>query len=548
MAGNTSDQALILAYNQVLGRDPAAAELALGEQQLQGGTPISAIRAYLATTGYATNLIGAIYDGVVAHAVSAPELASDQAYLAGGGDLASLRGYLAASNEAAGKLQWLYTDVVGRAITPGELGSDVAQISAGATLAGLRTYFATTSEATGKLQSLYETELGRAVTPGELASDEQLIANGSSLAAIRGYLSVSGEAVNAIERQYQADFPSAPAAADLVSGQLLLASGASLPFAAADAVSSTAFREEFQSAFGNPASLADILAGTRALADGASLPVAVASSPTVVAFINNTYSSLLGIAPSSGDFNAVEQQIASQFGSQPPYIPVSRSPDDSGLVYSDFTNPDVDNQSYAYPGLPGNLVTATAAASSAFANDINTAFQAAIGRPANAVELAADRSELQLGHDASGQQGTVTIATLQTQIAELSGGAPPREAGQYDNVSITPQTIAGVPGQVYGLLHNDALIALQPAIIAASLSGTQATYIQGFNPATDILQIESRQAAGYAALNVHELGVGSAGFNPASNAFTEVDVGRGATIIVESVSNAVPTAANFRFV
>jgi hypothetical protein len=328
----------------------------------------------------------------------------------------------------------------------------------------------------------------------------------------------------------------------------LLASGASLPFATANAAASTAFREAFQSTFGNPAPLADILAGTQALAGGASLPMALTSSPTLVTFINNTYSSLLGVAPNSTDFNAIEHDFSNQLSAQPPDIPVNRSPDDPGLVYSDFTNPNVDDQSYSYPGLPGSLVTAVAADSSLFANDINAAFQATIGRPANVVELAADRSELQLGSGVSGQQGTVTIATLQTQIAELSGGAPPREAEPSSNIYITPQTIAGVSGQVYGLLHNDALIALNPVVITASLSGTQATYIQGFNPATDILQIESRQASSYAALNVHELGVGSYGFNPASNSFTEVDVGGGATIIVEGVSNAVPTAANFHFV
>lgn len=154
-----------VAYEQTIGRDPTATELALNQQQIANGTSVATLRAYLATTGY-----------------------------------------------AAAALAKLYTDVVGRAITPGELNSGQAALGAGtATLAGLRNDLATTDEALTKLQPLYMTESNRALTPGEAAADERLIAGRSSLAAIRTYLSTSAEAVRGLTERFQTALGTAPA-------------------------------------------------------------------------------------------------------------------------------------------------------------------------------------------------------------------------------------------------------------------------------------------------------------------------------------------------
>ncbi len=511
MAGNTSDQALILAYNQTIGRDPTAAELALGQQQLQAGTAISTIRAYLATTGDAYVSISAIYDDVVGRSLTYPEAVADEAYLAGGGNLANLRTYLSTSNEALDKL---YTDVVERDPTTGELSSEVAAINTGTiTFDGLRSYFATTTEAASKLQTLYQTELGRTVTLGELTGDEQLIANGASLAAIRGYLSTSVEAANAFDRQYQAMFGGPPDAADLTTGKQLLAGGDNLQFAAAEATYTTAFKGYFQLEYGFLPALPDLLAGAENAASGVSQAQAVANTPTSDNLIYNTFSTLLDVRPSlRPDLGAAIQAIA----------------DD---VTASVTMPG------QHMPNPVAVVTAVVAASPEFSTDVNAAIYAALGRPANAIETAADRTELGLGAPSVDQEGApaITIDTLRAQIAELSGGVSPFLGGMM--LGITPQTIAGNPGIIYGLYNNDALISSQPETV---FSGG----ISGFNPQTDVLQIKSRQAPNFGSLTITEEPNGSS-----QNSYTQITLPDGQFVTtLYRISATSLTPANFRFV
>ncbi len=528
-----TQQTLTWAYDQVIGRDRTSTGLALNQQQLQGGTPLAAIRAYLATTGYTVAPLGqiytdiagrtvtapelaadqgylanggslaglrsyfvttteaasklqALYTDVVGRAVTAPELTADQKYLTGGGSLANLRSYFATTIEAASKLQALYTDVVGRPITASELSSDAAAIGAGiATLGGLRNYFATTTEAVGKLQSLYITELSRAVTPGELATDEQIIAGGGSLAAIRGYLSTSQEAVGALTVELQGAFThSLQAPADLVSSE-------------------------------------------QALAGGASLAAAVVGTTASSTYINATYQSLLGVAPNAAQVSTIKQGIADYLTK---YYP--------GLynITGGHPNP-------PYVDVQGPILS-VAAGSPEFTNDVNAAFQAAVGRPANAVELAADRSELSAGFN---------INSIRTQIAELSGGVPPTPATAGQTIAITPQTIAGSPNFIYGLLHNDALISPFAVVsVFDDLTNPGGDFVHLTNGlassksdlAVDIFQIESRQAASFGDLSFSQ--VAGSGYTPTSTVITFKN-DPNITITVDAPQTSL-TAANFRFI
>ena len=772
-------QAVIQAYNQVIGRDPTAAELATSVQQLQGGASIGDLRAYLATTGYAANALGTIYAKALGRPITAPELASDEHDLAAGGSLGGLLGYLATTAEAEaavdrayvavlsrrpaapelaaaqGQLQNSYSlagvrymlatsptgiaavqaafqDVSGRAPTPGELtGAEAATGTGAATLAGLRAYFAGTAEATGKLQALYLNELGRAVTPGEVATDEADIAKGSSLAAIRGYLSSSDEAVRALRTRYSNLFSTVPAngpvviaGTDLAAAEQALARGASLQAAvlavpstinfdyrlllgtspsaselaaieqgvenaagpnfatvqgavAAAAASSPEFAAAisaaFQAAFGRPAtaaeitsygamlsfgtpgpgpdapafsaavtlpdlrrqigslglqalyqaelgraitapeldaglaslgqgttaaqiraylatsteaatallrqyqatfgapattaalagseqalaaganlqaavaanhsatpsgtstdnavqlltlfqavfkgpeSVADLAASEQALAGGASVATAAVSNPYGLPLIADAYQRLLGSAPTAGDVAAVAQAFTQTVGTRYP------TQDADGLQ---------------------EALNVAAAASSTFTNAINASFQAAIGRPANAVELAAYRSELDSGAESSfdrpyNVQPAPTLPALEQQIAQLSAG-PSATYGTLSAVAaITPQTIAGVPGFVYGLFDNDALIS--PSASANVSTG----FVGNFDPRTDILQVERSQAASFGALNLVQTNPGQ---NGSQILFTTVQLAGGASIELVNVQRSDLSPANFRFV
>lgn len=137
----------------------------------------------------------------------------------------------------------------------------------------------------------------------------------------------------------------------------------------------------------------------------------------------------------------------------------------------------------------------------------------------------------------------MTLATLKAQIGELAGRASPQGMpGAF--VQITPQTVAGTPGLIYGLLHNDALIASKPENVGAYQSSGGYAYVVEFDTAHDVLQIESRQAANFGALHLTQ----SPANGPGQTGYARVDFGGGATITLYGVHEASLTAANFRFV
>lgn len=564
-AADPAAQAVSLAFEQVIGRDPTAVELAYAVQQLQAGVSITAIRAYLATTGYASVALGTVYDAVVGRAVSAVEIASGERYLASGGTLAKLRGYLASSQEAANAVSALYQPVVGRAITQPELASDEAQLANGtATLATLRTALAfsaesatriqatytgvldraadadelrlsqtalangtrnfdaqrydlaTGSEALGKLATLYQVELGRPITLAEIGAGQEFLGYAATLSNIRTYLATSTEAAVAFLNAYQTLYGTAATPTALAGGEQSLAAGATLQAATAanhSAVLSTtstadavALLRLFQTIFSVPATSTDLAASEAALAGGATLQASAVTNPPATAIVAADYQTLLGTAPSTSELAATQQA----FGATP-----------------------ANGDHYAELNILQQAVTAAAAASPEFTSAINAAYQSAIGRPASAVEQAAARSELSLPQAAfyydSAPPSPVTLAKLTAQIAALGTGAATSGYGP-----ITPQTIAGTPNYVIGLFNNDAII---------SPSSTAST--SNFNPITDILQIESRQVASFAALNLTQVNVNpQIGFTE----YTKANLGSGGTLYLDNVQQSSLTPANFRFV
>lgn len=431
---DANQQALVLAYEQTIGRDPTAAELALNQQQVANGTSVAALRAYLANSGYADIALTRLYSNVVGRAPSASELAAHRSYLASGGSLGALRNYFSITNEAA-----------------------------------------------GKLQSLYATELNRAITPNELVTDERLIAGGSSLAAIRTYLSTSAEAVRDLTAQFQTVFGTAPGSADFASAE-------------------------------------------RALAGGAGQPAAVAGTPASAPFVEAEYRLLLGVAPSAAQVSAIEQGIRDHLVTPYPGYGTSAST------------------------LAAQATTAAAAAAPQFASGINAAYQAALGRQASPLELAAAKSELGANPlNAYSPRDTVTLATLETQIAELSGGAPPQVGDAGTSVTIRPQTVLGAPGFISGLPNDIMLISgSQNVYVSAAFQGPGKASIDSFDTGHDILQIPKQQAAGFSALTFSE---SAAPADPGDFVYTtHVGLPKGATIDLPGISQISLTPANFQFV
>ena len=460
------------------------------------------------------------YDQVIGRDPTTAELTLGLQQLQDGASLSSERSYLATTGYAAVAISGIYTDVVGRAVTAPELTSDESYVAGGGSLVNLRGYLAASNEAASKLQFLYADVVGRPITPGELGSDQAALGAGiATLAGLRSYFATTTEAAGKLQTLYQTELDRPITSGELTADQQLIANGSSLAairgYLATSAEAVRAFGKQYQNAFGSPPAPADVQSGEQALASGASVSFAVASTASSVSFINAVFTSLLGVAPSAGEVGAAEDRIATAID-----VPT--------------------NTTYFAPQATG-AVTAVAAASPEFASAINAAFQAALGRPANAVELAADQSELGLPPASNDTAvATVTVATLKTQIAELSGGAPPQAAG---SVQITGETIAGSSGYIYGLLNNDALISAQGANVGATLIGPGNATVYPFDPARDILQIETRQAASFGALSLSKSYDSVAGFP-----ITTVKLGSGTSISLDVLSNAPITAANFRFV
>ena len=365
------------------------------------------------------------------------------------------------------------------------------------------------------------------MTGGEAA----IGAGTTTLGGLRSYFATTNEAVGKLQSLYSAELGRAITPGELPADQKLIADGSSLAairsYLSTSAEAVNAFYRLYYVAFSDRPAAADLLSGEQALAGGADLASAVVGTPVTTPFINSVFRSSLGTLPSASEVAAAEQNLATEL----------RGPGSASLP----------------PGTAAAATVAVAAASPEFTDAINAAFQAAIGRPANAVELAAERSELSAGLYSNGYS-EINLATLKTEIAELSGGAPPQ--GVFD-VYITPQTIAGSPGTIYGLLNNDALMSSLHATVVPTLSGgVSVTDIFDFNVATDVIQIEGRQAASFSALRITEVREPPYEYRTGHDRVppqfyttdTQINLGNSATIILDDTPSATLTAANFRFV
>ena len=175
-----------------------------------------------------------------------------------------------------------------------------------------------------------------------------------------------------------------------------------------------------------------------------------------------------------------------------------------------------------------------AAASPEFTNDINVAYESAIERPATAVELAAAQSDLGAGLTFNSSQNTVTVATLRTQIAELSGGAPPQVSGPDIDIGIRPQTILGRRGFIYGLPNNVELVSAQEMSVSAEFHGPGDALI---------LLIPKQQAASFSDLTLSQTING-----PGDFPITHIGLHGGATINLQFTQGVSLSVANYQFV
>ena len=467
------------------------------------GIPITAagqalINAEAATAVSASSAVAAVFAAVLGRSPTTAELFGAEENLSDGASLANIRAYLATTGEAAGAILAVSSAVLGRASTAAEVAGAEQSLASGGSLANIRAYLATTGEAAGAISAVSSAVLGRASTAAEVAGAEQSLASGGSLSGVRAYLATTGEAANAITAVFNADLGRAPLAADLPGLEQALANGATIAnfrsYFAGTAESANAITATFQQTVGRAPSAADIANIQADFAAGWSvsgLRSVLATSAEEGTDITRAYQNDLGRAASPADTAASEQYIAGGGSLQ---------------------------------ALQSSLV-----GSAEFASDINTATQAALGRPANAVEIAADRSQVLSSYS--------TAATIHAQIAELSGGDPPSGNGAV--VAITPQTIAGSgPNLVYGLLNNDAALSAHPlTVLDEAGAGLSLPIITGFNPATDVIQLQSHQDASFAALSVSPITGG-----------TSIYVGNGASIDLNGIAPASLTAANFRFV
>ncbi len=355
------------------------------------------------------------------------------------------------------------------------------------------------------LVAIYPAILGRPIDPSGLQSYQALLDSGVSFAAVETSIAESVESETDIGRIYAADLGRWVDQASLVSWVGYLANG-----------------------------------GTQA-----AVQISVAYSPEASAAINASYQASLGRAATSADIAGWQQNFANGSSLTVLHGELASSAEASQAVNSVYVN-DLDRA--ASPAelstqlqvlSAGGTIAAlnnAALSSTEFAADI-AADYAKSGAPAGKiptpVEIAADASELRSG---------IPLTTVQAQIQEIGGGPPPQTI-QYTTIS--PQTISGpAPSFVYGLLSNDALIAQAPESVAviqnAATNGIAIDFINGFNPLTDVIQVQSKEAPNFAAIQSTLQPFGATG--------TYLQLGSGHQVTLTNVTPQQLTAADFRFV
>jgi hypothetical protein len=296
----------------------------------------------------------------------------------------------------------------------------------------------------------------------------------------------------------------------------------------------------YESILGRPADPAG-LAGYVAAIDGgdsvAQVALAIASSPESQGNLQNLYESELGRAPDQVGLASFTNALAAGVPLSAVRAEVAASPEaqaDIDNLYTSVLGRVADSGGLAYftQLLAGGASLADVkmglANSAEITNDVTGTYVALTGQAPNPVELAAYHAELASG---------ATYSLVQTELHQLTGGAPP----QHISLILTgvPETIAlSGPNLVYSVLNNDALIASAAEKVTLIYGGTSGVVVlPDFNPATDILQIQTSQDASFAKLSF-----------VAAGAATIVQLGGGGELILSNTSESALQAANFRFV
>ena len=609
-------------YENELGRTPDSGGVAADVQDLANGGSLAAIKASVAQSPEAVADLTAIYQDELGRAPDASGLASYQAFLANGGSLAAVKASVAQSPEAVADLMAIYQDELGRAPDASGLASHQAFLATGGSLAAVRASIAASPEAQADLANLEATLLDRPTDAGGLAAYTSLLAHGGTLSEVSASIVRSPELTADLTRLYQGVTGSGPDAIELAADQSELDSGASVGAVQAEIVEVLDQSNVFDK---GPVGLAPLTVTPQTVAGPPIAYVYGAGNDDAVVTANPLSAAMIFYAPLSAQSDVAARGGGSFTGFNPAtdYIQIqSYQTDDSiaaspggtgstitlgdgaqidlvgiapaSLQGSDFrvspspTGPqnevadlyqttlgrpadggglDYYTQYLAHGGTVAGVRTALGTSAEA-AGDISDAHQAALGQPADAVEVAAGQSEL-----ASGLPFTI----LAQELGELSGGAPPQFTDPTGStVEISPQTIGGgPPNLVYGLASNDALIASQPESVGAGYENSGAPgggSIVGFNPASDIIQIQASQlfsapvsqTGGYEFMESLPIPAGQGGAiayipiqstsgsavltPPPSGNFTLISLRGGASIGLPEVPGGVLTAANFRIV
>ena len=393
----------------------------------------------------------------------------------------------------------LYQRILNRPADAAGLAAAAAAVDAGVSLQQISVSLALSAEAQFDINTLYLNELGRPADAVTLDADITYLANGGTLLNLQVALGQSAEAYMQLQQMWQA-----------IVGE---------PFA------STYFQTY----------LADggTLAGVRSF---------LAGSAYGQGDVGSVYATVLNRAPTAAELASATAYLAG--GATPRILPPLPS--------------------IGYAGSPvGNTLISSLANTGEVIADINAAYQAAFGHAADAVEIAGAQSEL------------VSGATLRDVIGQIDRAGPvPTQlppdlaAGLTGYIAtVTPQMIGGSAGSfAYPLSGGDNLISPNPGLSVlygfgavpyyGQHGGAGALTVTGFNPATDVIELQSGQMlAPNTAVTFHGgiydpvlpgADIGGASVTQVGNAAV-IQLGS-LGVNLAGVNASSLTAANFRFV
>ena len=417
-----------------------------------------------------------------------------------------------------------YESALGRDADPAGLAAATAALDNGESIKQLQAALATSPEGQAALQNLYQQVLGRPIDAAALANSTAAVANFLSLASLRQELAFSPESradINAI----------------------------------------------YQSVLGRPADLVGLAGSEAALANGETQPqlrTGIAYSSEAESNLYTAYENIIGSIPVPSTITTDEQDLASGQSLAGVQTFLANSPTAQSNLASIYETvlgraPDPAGDAFWTQDLAKggslNQVQAALVNSQELTNDVTAAYQAGVGHGPDAVQLAAARSEFSF----SATQPNGTFATLQAELGELAGGAPPQlpqiQGGAPESpgplvnafIYVTPQTIAGPSGPsfVYGLNNDDALISPNQfngvdITYPSPADPIAATTISSFDKLTDVFEIQSKWNASFASLHIAA--------SPQNPQETVITLGGSGGQIDVPVAPTALTAANFKFV